>query len=99
MHFDKAFTAQMVLQDSLTCNDTFSQLTKQISELPIDVRGVQALNLSAHLVELAAYELAGHLDSAEVGALIRCAAELSERSADLAEQRLEEGTKRVKALQ
>ena len=99
MHFDKAITAQLVQQESMACDDTFSHLTKQISQLPGDVRGVQALNLSAHLIELAAYELAGRLDCDEIGALIRCAAELSERSADLAQARFEGGSVQKKILQ
>lgn len=88
MHFDKAIKAQLVSQGTMSCNDTFLHLVRQISELPNDVRGTQALNLSAHLVEMAAYELAGHLDSSEIGALIKCAAELSTRSDDLAQDRL-----------
>ncbi len=99
MHFDKAIRAHLVLQDSMTCNDTFSDLTKQISQLPSDVRGAQALTLSAHLIEMAAYELAGQLDSAEIGELIRCAAELSERSADLTKDRCLGERVRAKVLQ
>lgn len=88
MHFDKALLTPRYLQGEQACSDSFAELTAQIAALPEDLRGAQSLSFAAKLVELAAYELAGSMSSAQIGALIRCAADLSETSTDVAMDRL-----------
>lgn len=99
MHFDKAFTAKLILQSTFACDDVFETLTRQISDLPANVRGVQALNMSARLIEMAAFELARHLDSEETGALIRCAAELSELASELSDDSVSDVPSELRGLQ
>ena len=83
MLFDKAFCAGIILQDDISSGELFERLVAEISRLPEEQRGPKALDLSARLLELAAFELAGRLGSDEVGAMILRSAELSGRSADL----------------
>lgn len=88
MHYGKAIAAQVMLREDASCGDQFEKLVSQIEALPDDLRGARALQLSARLLELAAFELAGSMDSARIGALIECAAELSQQSSDLADGEL-----------
>lgn len=88
MHHDKALSAQAILNEDEACNDVFSTLLVQIEAMPAELRGAQALRFSAHLLELAAFELAGDVNSEQVGALIRCAAELADQSADVAAHKI-----------
>ncbi|WP_227269662.1 hypothetical protein [Roseobacter weihaiensis] len=85
-----AFVSKMLLQDDTVCDDAFSNLVQKIEALPAETRGAQALNLSAHLLEIAAFELAGSVESRQVGALIDCAAQLSEQSSEFAADKLHE---------
>ena len=88
MQYGKAIAAQVMLREDASCGDQFEKLVSQIEALPDDLRGARALQLSARLLELAAFELAGSLDSTRIGALIECAAQLSEQSCDVAESEL-----------
>lgn len=88
MQHNKAFAAGVVLQDDQPCGDAFEELIECIEAMPTELRGAHALKFSAHLLELAAFELAGDVNSDQVGALIQCAAELSERSADVAASKI-----------
>ncbi|MEM1073160.1 MAG: hypothetical protein AAF665_17005 [Pseudomonadota bacterium] len=83
MQFNKALAAQALLHDATACDDAFSNLIAEIANVPDQQRGARALLLAARLLEAAAYELAGRLDSEQVGALIECAADLSEQSSDI----------------
>ncbi|WP_282129650.1 hypothetical protein [Roseobacter litoralis] len=88
MQYGKAIAAHVMLREDANCGDQFEKLVSQIEALPDDLRGARALQLSARLLELAAFELAGSLDSTRIGALIECSAELSQQSADCAESEL-----------
>lgn len=99
MQFDKAICAKVILQGSDECDEAFSVLLRRLGEMPAEERGAEALRLSAILVELAAYELAGHLDSEQVGALIHCSADLEARSEEANGQSPQPVRKMVSALQ
>lgn len=99
MHFNKAFCAHFELQEGNICSETFEILLQQLNQLPADVRGAKALEMSAVLVELAAYDLANKLDSAEIGKLIHRSVELSERSLELKEAKPLRPRAMVPALQ
>ncbi|AVL51836.1 hypothetical protein CEP88_03965 [Roseobacter denitrificans] len=88
MHYGKAIAAQVMLREDASCGDQFEKLVSQIEALPDDLRGARALQLSSRLLELAAFELAGSLDSTRIGALIECAAELARQSSDCADSEL-----------
>lgn len=88
MLYDKAISAQMLLHDDIPCQDTFRELYAQIEALPQELRGSHALLLSAQLLELAAFELAGDASSQQVGDLIQKAAELTEQSSDIATRKI-----------
>ncbi|MFK7744086.1 MAG: hypothetical protein AB8B47_03450 [Roseobacter sp.] len=81
MHFGKIVAARALLNDDMLRDDTFTALIERIEALPADQRGIQALSLSASLLEMAAYELAGTVATEQVGALIENAAHLSRQSA------------------
>jgi hypothetical protein len=99
MLFDKAFCAGSILQDDISSGELFERLVAEISRLPEDQRGAKALELSARLLELAAFELAGHLGSEEIGSMILRSAELSGRSADLEQMSSEIVQRRPPRLQ
>ena len=88
MHFDKALSAELMAKDVHECHGVFTELLEKIVALPPEVRGAQALRFCAELLELAAFELAGDIKSEQIGALIRCAAELSEQSTDVAADKM-----------
>lgn len=83
MQYGKAIAAQVMLREESSCGDQFEKLVSQIESLPDNMRGARALHLASKLLELAAFELAVSVDSARIGALIECAAELSKQSADI----------------
>jgi hypothetical protein len=58
------------------------ELMAALKSLPTEARAGQALNLSAKLIEYAAFEMAGQVPSGLVGELINCAAELERKSID-----------------
>jgi hypothetical protein len=87
MQIDEKFLAQLSFHQVSSCNTTLAFLIKQIGDLPENARGPEAMRMAAGLVELAAYELAARIDSKETAALIRCAAELSQRSEELRDAR------------
>lgn len=62
-------------------SEVFETLTQYITSLPADKRAPEAIRISSQLLEFTAFETAGQVDSACVGALIECAAKLSEPDA------------------
>jgi hypothetical protein len=99
MHFDKALTARLALRDASACKDSFDTLLAEIENLPNEVKGAQSLSFAARLVELAAYALAGQVDSTRVGTLIRHSAELSDLAFDVAEHHIASQQSAPKKLQ
>ena len=84
MHFSKGLLSRSALRTDMARDDSFTTLIARIEALPADQRGSQALRLSASLLELAAYELAGSVASDDVAEMIETAALLSEKSVECA---------------
>lgn len=57
-------------------SEVIEVLGKYIKSLPADERASEAISIASQLVELTAFDIAGLVDSARVGALIECAAKL-----------------------
>ena len=89
MHIDDKFLAQWNTDQVASCNTTLAFLIKQISDLPEHARGPESMRMAAGMLETAAYELAARIDCRETAALIRCAADLLQRSEELRDTRSE----------
>jgi hypothetical protein len=67
-------------QDEVSGDDTYDEVLNQIMSLTEERRGQVAVRVAARLLEFAAFELAGKIESVQVGAIIDCAVELNDQN-------------------
>ncbi|MEE4188453.1 MAG: hypothetical protein V2I76_08415 [Roseobacter sp.] len=65
-------------QDDISGDDAYDQVLNRLLSLTDERRGPVAVRVAARLLEFAAFELAGKIESGQVGAIIDCAAELQD---------------------